>query len=321
MMIKRSIFTILMLCVVAHAQQPAPKKPEPPVIGTIDGKVVNESGQPLAGAGVFVRTINAGVNRSTITDMDGNFRVNGLEPGLYYVTANTPAYTNAPGEPDAPKYYRLGDTARGDMVRGGAIKGTGTTAMREPMIAVRVRASMIRDAKGKAARLGGLQEQPTDDRGIYRIYGLAPGTYIVSAGGASFITSGGQYDTDIPTFAPSSTRDTAAEISVRSGEDVSVDIRYRGEPGHSVSGSVKMLGTSNASIILTRPGSIISIATTIQVPQTRGFVFNGLADGDYFVAATESFPNPAVPAMPTLAISEPRKITVKGADVTGIELI
>ena len=53
MILNRSIFAavVLALCVVARAQvrSPAPKT-EQPTLGTIDGKVVNESGQPLAGA-------------------------------------------------------------------------------------------------------------------------------------------------------------------------------------------------------------------------------------------------------------------------------
>ena len=314
---------VLALCVSVRAQVPQtkPKTPEQPVTGSLNGKVVNESGQPLAGASVFVRTVNSTMNRSTMTDLDGNFRVNGLETGLYLLSANSPAYTTVPGDPDAPQYYRLGDSARVELVRGGAITGTVTNAMGEPVIAVRVRAAMIRDAKGQVPRFPWILEQPTDDRGIYRIFGLAPGTYIVSAGGSGFFSSLSAYDTDVPTFAPSSTRDTAAEVSVRSGEDVSVDIRYRGEPGHSISGSVKVLGTTNASIVLTRPGSNIPISNTVQIPGMRGFIFNGLGDGDYDLVAQETILNQTTPALFTLAVSEPKRITIKGADVTGIELV
>ncbi len=326
MIINRLIFVVVMLalCIAVRAQVPSngSRTKEKPVTGTIEGKVVNENGQPLGGATVFVRAVNAGINRTTIADGEGNFRVNGLETQLYIVNANSPAYTNVPGDPDAPQYYRLGDSARVELVRGGAITGTVTNALGEPMIAVRVRAVMIRDAKGQIQRTPnfGAFEQPTDDRGIYRIYGLAPGTYLVSAGGSSFIPTSGMYETDIPTFAPSSTRDTAAEVSVRSGEDVSVDIRYRGEPGHSVSGSVKILGTGNASLTLTRAGSGITVATTLQMPMMRGFVFSGLSDGDYDLIAQESITNPPSTQF-TLAFSEPKRITVKGADVTGIEVV
>jgi len=322
----RSILAVLVLilCVVAQAQERlAERKTDQPATGSIDGKVVNESGQPLAGASVFVRMVNSIIlNRSTITDLDGNFRVNDLESGLYVVNANAPAYTTLPGDPETPKFYRLGDSARVEMVRGGAITGTVTNSMGEPVIAVRVRATMVRDANGKALKAPGFGgfEQPTDDRGIYRIYGLAPGTYIVSAGGGTYFSNFNPYESDVPTFAPSSTRDTAAEVKVIGGDDVAVDIRYRGEPGHSISGSVKLGNTSNVSLFLAKAGSNTLVANAIQIPSMRGFIFNGLSDGDYDVVAQESMTSPNTFSL-VMAISEPKRITVRGADVTGIEIV
>ena len=322
----RSILAVLVLilCVVAQAQERlAERKTDQPATGSIDGKVVNESGQPLAGASVFVRMVNSIIlNRSTITDLDGNFRVNDLESGLYVVNANAPAYTTLPGDPETPKFYRLGDSARVEMVRGGAITGTVTNSMGEPVIAVRVRATMVRDANGKALKAPGFGgfEQPTDDRGIYRIYGLAPGTYIVSAGGGTYFSNFNPYESDVPTFAPSSTRDTAAEVKVTGGDDAAVDIRYRGESGHSISGSVKLGNTSNVSLFLTKAGSNTLVANAIQIPSMRGFIFNGLSDGDYDVVAQESMTSPNTFSL-VMAISEPKRITVRGADVTGIEIV
>src|SRR5437667_9742682 len=63
------------------------------------------------------------------------------------------------------------------------------------------------------------------------------GTYLVAAGGGyNSPYNINAYGTDVPTYAPSSTRDDATEISVRYGEETTnVDIRYRGEAGHAVS--------------------------------------------------------------------------------------
>ena len=38
--------------------------------------------------------------RRTTTDLEGTFRLNGLDPGLYTIIANAPAYTTEP----APAY-------------------------------------------------------------------------------------------------------------------------------------------------------------------------------------------------------------------------
>jgi len=324
---KRLIAASILLitsCLLLRAQTPAatPKKPDEPATGAIDGKVVNESGQPLAGASLIVRAMNSPGNaRTAISDVDGNFRVSGLEPALYLVNGNAPAYTAVPSDPrGGPTYYRIGDTVRLELIRGGAITGTVANSLGEPIVAMRVRATLVRDAQGEITRMPFRSEQSTDDRGIYRIYGLRPGTYIVSAGGPGFSPSSNPYDMDAATYAPSSTRDTAAEVVVRSGEDSTVDIRYRGEPGHTISGTAKGSSPNGVSITLVPAGSPGSVTNTFQAVDSRGFAFNGVADGDYEIMAQESMSSPTS-FTPALAISEPKKITVKGSDVTGIDLV
>jgi Carboxypeptidase regulatory-like domain len=319
------LLVILAACLAVRAQSPSPtpRIPDEANVGSIEGKVVNENGHAMSGAMVAIRAVNSSTfGRTTTSDAGGNFNLNGLERGLYMVTANAPAYTTAPSsDPNNPTYYRIGDSVRVELIRGGAITGTVTNSQGEPMIAVRVRAILIRNAKGEPPLNPGFgQEQSTDDRGIYRIYGLAPGTYLVSAGGTGFGTAFNPFDLDIPTFAPSSTRDNAAEITVRSGEDANADIRYRGEPGHSISGTVKLSGNSNATLTLTLAGSTVPIAITFQFPGVRGFALNGLVDGEYELVAQEVVTSQQS-TTPAFYASEPKRITIKGADVSGIEMV
>jgi hypothetical protein len=159
--------------------------------------------------------------RSTAADAEGRFRLTGLEAGLYQITGYSPAYVSQLPETDsAQSYYRVGDSVRVEMIKGGVITGTVVNSTGEPIVGIRVRAISVRDPKGQFTRTPqfGNTERSTDDRGMYRLYGLAPGTYVVSAGGA-----GNQsyqltpYETDVPLYAPSSSRDTATEFTVRSG--------------------------------------------------------------------------------------------------------
>ena len=317
------IAVVLAMCVAVRAQSPSPtpNNSEELSTGSISGKVVNESGQPLIGAILSVRGVGPiAAGRSTTSDIEGNFRVSGLDPGLYTISAAAPAYTI---DPVPPTFYRIGDTVRLELVRGGVITGTVTNSLGEPVIGVRVRAIRIRDARGAAQRLPGFafQERLTDDRGVYRIYGLIPGTYLVSAGGGGgFTSSFNPYDSDVPTYAPSSTRDTGAEINVRAGEESSADIRYRGEAGYTVSGTVNVTGTNGSTISLTPVGSGGAVASAFQVPGIRGFAFNGLADGEYKLVAQELASNQTPGMMPLMAMSDVKRVTVKGANVTGIEL-
>ena len=324
----RSLVLLLSVCLPVSGQSgSSPKNTDEPANGEITGKVVNESGQPLAGASLFVRPAGSmTMARTTTSDADGNFRVASLEPSLYLIAAFAPGYTSEFSDLSATKnYYRLGDNARVEMVRGGAITGTVMNAAGEPVIAAKVRAIMVRDAKGAGPNLTNFSfnEQQTDDRGIYRIWGLAPGTYLVSAGGTSFSQAFqfNPYDSDSPTFAPSSsTRDTAAEVSVRSGEDSTIDIRYRGEQGYVISGTVKT-GAQNGPTVNLIPvgGSALPAAIAFQPPGGRGFAFHGVGDGDYDLVAQEVTSGQAI--TPTFALSDTKRITVKGANVTGIELV
>lgn len=323
-------FVVLALtCVSAMAQQPT-ATPEPEVTtGTISGQIVNERGEPMPGATVFVRPMGApNAGRSTATDTEGRFRINGLEPSLYVVTGFAPAYVSPiPEWEGSATYYRIGDTLKVEMTKGGVVTGTVANATGEPIVGIRVRALRIRDPKGQPVRTPqyGSTERATDDRGMYRLYGLAPGTYLVSAGGGSGGASFSlvPYETDVPTYAPASTRDGATEYNVRGGEETNVDIRYRSDQGHTVSGTVKVTGPNGANVMLMPiEGGFTPAAGAMQAPGARGFELAGVGDGDYYVIAME-FPIAAVgpTTMPDISVSEAKRITVKGADVSGIELV
>jgi hypothetical protein len=148
---------------------------------------------------------------------------------------------------------------------------------------------------------------------------LSPGTYLVSAGGSGFSPIFNPYESDIPTYSPSATRDTAAEVAVRTGEDSAADIRYRGEPGHSVSGTIKITATNGAQATLTPVNANLPLGTTFQFPTSPGFAFNGIADGDYDLVAQEL--GSGTGSTPQMSISETKRITVKGANISGIELV
>ncbi len=202
-----------------------------------------------------------------------------------------------------------------------------TNSAGEPIIAAPMFASRVRDAEGRQSRAFTFPNfQRTDDRGIYRFYGLEPGAYIVSVGGHGRPFYGlSPYDNDAPTYAPSSTRDTAAEIIVRSGEEASgVDIRYRGEHGRAVSGRVIGALSFNPNnvginILLAHAGSGAVEATTYSSPRAedRPFAFYGVPDGEYDLTA-QVFQN-GTGNNEGLA-SPPRRVIVKGANVTGVEL-
>jgi hypothetical protein len=298
-------------------------KPAAPSTGAIMGRVVNENGQPIPHVLVYVNApVAFAQTRSTTTDDGGNFQVTGLDASIYSIGASAPSYVPVPREPDGqPSLYRIGDSVTISLTKGGVITGTVTSPTGEPMVQVPVRATLVRDANGKAPNIPRFPSQrSTDDRGVYRIYGLAAGTYLVFAGGAgNYGPANNAYDFDAPTYAPSSTRDTAAEVTVRGGEETSgIDIRYRGEAGHAISGAVTGPIAPNSSVSITLMQIINGLpqvaAFSFQPPNGSGFAFYGVGDGDYALTAQSSS------GFNDGMVSEPQRVTVKGAEVTGINL-
>jgi hypothetical protein len=295
--------------------------------GTITGRVVNESGEPLADVLVTIRAFSSALPpQNAVSDRDGKFRVTGLSPVVYLASASLPAYTPAARDPDSTQAtsYRIGDDINLVLLKGGVIAGTVTTSNGDPVVGISVRAQMIRDGTGQKSRYGATaRERVTDDRGNYRIYGLPAGTYLVMAGGGSryFGVVNGAYENDAPTYSPSSVRDTAAEINVRAGEEITnVDIRYRSEPGRVISGNASgplAQEPYSTSIILTSTldGGPQLSESVYQEAGGRGFTFTGVADGNYYLTAESFFPGGE------LGISDVKRIKVTGTDVTDVELV
>jgi hypothetical protein len=169
-------------------------------------------------------------------------------------------------------------------------------------------------------------ERLTDDRGVYRAYGLPPGVYVVSAGG-KFVAGGyvaPPHGEEAPTFYPSATRDNATEVSVRAGEEAAgVDIRLRHEEGRTVSGTVEGVGDAAHTEFATSVRLIAADSTEYQgqayfyarVTTGEGFAFEALNEGEYDLVAERRTMNGGV-----LVAGAARRVSVRGEDVKGLRI-
>ena len=310
------------LCATAQrGAQPATAKVDTKT-GVIAGRVVNETGQPHVNVDVIVRpdTPEGLPVTQTTTNRDGIFKLSGLEPGSYYVSATVPAHIPKP--PYAgPLIFKDGSLVTLVLTKGGVVTGTVTDQKGEPVVGIGVRVRAVTDESGRRYGDSGVYyENMTDDRGIYRVYGIPTGTYVVSTEGniedrsALRIYVNG-FAKDLPTYAPSSNREDADEISVRIGEEVSdVNIRYRGERGSTISGIVNGLPERSISVVLT---SIVEGGRrwyNQSHEPGREFIFEGIPDGEYHLAATGIGNDRA------RRESESLFLKVRGADIGGLEL-
>lgn len=314
---------VISLALIALGASPAPGQKSSSRAGAISGRIVTDDGQPIVKATVRISAVRttAGVGRVVGVEEDGRFEAADLAPGLYRVFVNAPGYAN-PVSSAERKFYRPGDFITIKLVRGGVVTGAVSAFTGEPVVAAPVRAIRVRDEEGRPLRFpSGSQTVQTDDRGVYRLYGLLAGYYLIAAGSGSFFSplQFSDYTEHAPTYYPSSTRDTAAEVAVRGAQEVTgVDIRYRAERGYSISGTV----TGNippstmggASVTLRQVSGGVGQSVQIVQGEVRSFAVHGLADGEYEITARSFRQNGEGD------ISPARRVTIKGADVTGVEL-
>src|SRR5262249_41120678 len=199
--------------------------------------------------------------------------------------------------------------------------GRVTDAEDRAVVAVLVSLEYVREADDRPRNPPDVaREEWTDDRGVYRFYGLQPGSYLVRAGGRGRQDRwASAFDSDAPTYYPSAPRENATEVRVGAGEEArGIDIRYHGERGHAIHGVVAGAADFNRRpyIMLNRPpGPQIGFTYSRVEDQSLKFDFEGLPDGEYELIAGRT-----VSDEDDGASSSPRRVTIKGADVNGIEL-
>jgi len=154
------------------------------VVTTDTGRIVRRASVSIAGG--TPRTV-----RTVETDEAGAFRFERLPPGDYLLRANKGGFVESiygqkePGSGRAGIAIRLADNQELaklslPIARGGVITGRVADDTGEPAFGVSVQAlRWVMDSGERTLEPAG--SGVTDDRGIYRVHGLLPGEYVVSA--------------------------------------------------------------------------------------------------------------------------------------------
>jgi hypothetical protein len=237
------------------AQTPPPSQPgqpqrmparplrpgETPPKGTavIKGQVRSDgTGAPVRRAQVRAMSMEARGGGVTNTDGNGNFEIKDLPAGRYTVSVMKGGFAQAqfgqrrPGDMGTPIELADGQTAEKVnfvLTRGGVISGTVVDDGGEPMAGAQVAAMLFQFMQGSRrlvpARSDGSTDR-TDDKGNFRLFGLPPGDYFISATNRTnnFMAAGmtsTEQDGFAPTYYPGTPNVTeATRITVKGGQEI-----------------------------------------------------------------------------------------------------
>jgi hypothetical protein len=175
--------------------------------GSIAGTITTDEtpARPLRRATVEIVAGVLSLPQSVMTDDAGRYIFRNLPAGNYTLTARRPGYVRAyygskkviepPGTPIAVVDGTPVTNIDLRLMRGGAIGGTVRYPSGQPATNVEVGVNRVENVNGqRSMTISGLVDMGapirTDDRGMYRAYGLAPGEYIVLLRTASAFADG-----------------------------------------------------------------------------------------------------------------------------------
>ncbi|MGD9904620.1 MAG: carboxypeptidase regulatory-like domain-containing protein [Vicinamibacterales bacterium] len=298
--------------------------------------IAADTGAPIRRAQVRVSAPDAQDTRMTITDEQGRFEFTELVGGHYSVTASKGGFVTLqygqrrPGERGTPVDLPAGQTLEKVAIglpRGSVIAGRISDEFGEPLTGAQV--SVLRFAYVNGARQlrPAGQSDRTDDQGSYRVFGLPPGEYYVTAtlrddrGGPR-----ARLDDDVtasgyaPTFYPGTTSAAGAQrVTVNLGEELpGVNFGLTLVPLARVSG--RILGPGG----LTPTGPVMAIPDeamplgggSVRTGQSRAdgtFEIRGLAPGRYVLQVGRG-------RRPTDDLVGRTSIVVAGADVDNVTI-
>lgn len=271
----------------------------------VEGRVLNSAtGEPLRKAQVTLTRSGASGGRTgsargemphaTITDSEGRFTFKDIEPGQYRAQAERNGFVRVERRAGTLITLAPGQALQGVLLKllpQAVIAGRVLDEDGEPLADAPVQALRITYAYGK--RLVPAAVTTTNDLGEYRLHGLAPGRYYISASYrhyASVLNEG-----YVPAYFPGVTDPAAAgQLPVAAGDELNgIDLTLTKVKLLRVSGRVMNAADERSSgsttiTLVPRGSSLLPFErhlTAVSNP-TRDFEIAGVPPGAYTITAT-----------------------------------
>jgi len=267
----------------------------------IRGQVTSNTGTPVRRAQVRATASGAGVARLASTDADGRFELRDLPAGQWALTASKPGYVtqrfgqHRPYETVPPIEIADGQRFSGAnfaLARGGAITGRVFDDFGDPVANARVQVLRSQFVNGRRRLTPVAGSDESDDTGAFRLYGLAPGDYYVSAVlRTNPVESSADATGYSPTYFPGTGSVADAQrITLGTGEEQSVSFALLPVRTVNVSGVVmSSTGAALAGGIVALTGadaddSPLDTATGGRITANGAFTIGNVAPGSYLLS-------------------------------------
>jgi Carboxypeptidase regulatory-like domain len=307
---------------------------------TLRGRVFSSDGQPLRQATVRLTAPEVRGLRSALTDAEGRYEFRNLPAGRYTVSATKPAYVDSARTNTLSKPVTLTDTQVAENIdirlsRGAVITGRVVDEFGEPVPNASVMAVRQQYTTGQRRLVPMGNRAQTNDLGEYRIFGLAPGQYFVTATAQALTFAAfnenavdllGQNNGYAPTFYPATAdaalaqRVTLGLAQTTSGIDITLTpARLATISGTAVDGQGRPM--TSGSVFTALRGGVPGLGGVGGPLRPDGsFAIPNVPPGEYIVRANAPRPQVA----PGTNVGWPEfsvaVVAVNGGDVTGIRL-
>jgi Carboxypeptidase regulatory-like domain len=320
-----------------------------PAVGTsvVRGRIVaGDTGLPVRRARVMLQALRGGEPRVTLSDGEGAFAFDSLPAGRYQLQGSKARYVDttlgarrvgAPGRPLDLADGQTLDSVVLTLAAAGVITGRVLDDFGDIVPGVHVMPMRYRTINGERQLMGsGGRPAISDDTGTFRLYGLAPGTYYVSAR-AEEMGRMGPAVTDATvtgfatTFYPGTPVATEAQpIEVVAGAEVVADVSLAAARLTSVSGIVVDPSGARATggFVMTLQGGrsrvgMMGSSGGGSINPDGTFKVFGLAPGEYVLQARPSFSaNPMFEDATANRLERmaTASVTVSGDPIVGLRL-